>query len=63
MYEDKVKSSRASLRETRDKRPLDRDPDRSWCHGHSSVKLFWSAAYECAAAQSNGRLSRVSRRL
>ena len=42
MYEDKVKSSRPSLRETWDKRPLGSHPDRSWCHRHASVKLFWS---------------------
>ena len=29
-------------RETRDKWPLGRDPDRSWCHSHISVKLSWS---------------------
>ena len=29
-------------RETRDKRLLGRDPERSWCHLHISVKLFWS---------------------
>ena len=31
-------------RETRDKRPLGKDPDRSWCHRHttSMIKLFWS---------------------
>jgi hypothetical protein len=38
-----------------------RDPDRSWCHLHTSLKLFWSlpmapwtsvASYECAATQS-----------
>ena len=28
--------------ETRDKWPLGRDPDRNWCHHHTSVKLFWS---------------------
>ena len=28
-------------REIWDKRPLARDPDRSWCHLHTSVKLFW----------------------
>ena len=28
--------------ETRDKRPLGRAPDRSWCHRHTSVKLSWS---------------------
>ena len=46
--------------ETRGKRPLGRDPDKSWCHRHTSVKLSWSksmtpwtqaVAYECAAAQ------------
>ena len=29
-------------RETRDKRPLARYSDISWCHLHTSVKLFWS---------------------
>ena len=29
-------------RETRDKLPLGRDPDRSWCHHPTSVKLSWS---------------------
>ena len=29
-------------RETRDKQPLGRDPDRSWCHHRTSVNLFWS---------------------
>ena len=28
-------------RETRHKRPLGRDPDRSWYHYHTSIKLFW----------------------
>ena len=42
LYECKVNISRLTLRETRDKRPLRRDPDKSWCHGHTSVKLFWS---------------------
>ena len=41
-YEAKVKSSRPSLRETRDKRPSGNDPDKSWCHRHISVKLSWS---------------------
>ena len=43
-YEGKVKSSRPSLRDTRDKRPLGRDPDRSWCHCYVSAKLSWSQA-------------------
>jgi hypothetical protein len=47
--------------ESRNKWPLRRDPDRNWCHLHTSVKLFglqpmapWTtaAAYKCAAAQS-----------
>ena len=43
-YDGKVKSSQPSLYETRDKRPLGRHPDRSWCHRHttSMIKLFWS---------------------
>ena len=43
-YEDKVKSSRRRLHETRDKRPLGRESDRSWCHRNttSTIKLFWS---------------------
>ena len=28
-------------RETQDKRPLGRNPDTSWCHHHTSVKLFF----------------------
>ena len=39
---DKLKSSRPSLRETRDNRPLGRYPDRSWCYRQNSVKLSWS---------------------
>ena len=44
IYEGKVKSSSLAYnrRETRDKQPLVRDPGRSWCHFHNSVKLFWS---------------------
>ena len=44
IYEDKMKSSRSSLRETRDKQPFGRDPERSWCHCYttSMIKLFWS---------------------
>ena len=42
MYEGKVKSSRPSLREIRDKQPLGRDPYRSWCQCHttSMIKLY-----------------------
>ena len=31
-------------RKTREKRPLGRDPVRSWCHRHTTgiIKLFWS---------------------
>ena len=43
-YEGDLKSFRPSLRETRDKRPLDKESKRSWCHRHttSMIKLFWS---------------------
>ena len=45
-YEGKVKSYSLAYNrcETRDKRPLGRDPDRSWCHRYttSMIKLFWS---------------------
>ena len=39
----KVKSSRATLRPMWNlgKQLLGRDPDRSWYHCHTSVKLFW----------------------
>ena len=63
LYKGKVKSSSLvyNQRETWNKRPLGRDPDRSWCHLHIGVKLFWSqpmapwtlaAAYACTATQS-----------
>ena len=29
-------------RESRDKRSLGRNPDRSWCYRHTSVKFSWS---------------------
>ena len=52
-----VKSSRPSLRKTLDKRPLGKDPDRSWCHRHTTswpmIKLSWSqpmAPWNSAAA-------------
>ena len=43
IYKGGLKSSRPSLPETQDKRPLGRELDRSWCHCHTSmIKLFWS---------------------
>jgi hypothetical protein len=47
MYEDKVKSSSLAYnrRETRDKRPLGRDSDRSWCHLHTSVNCFGRSSW------------------
>ena len=44
LYESKVKSSNLAYNpcETRDKRPLGRDLDRSRCHLHTSVQLSWS---------------------
>ena len=55
----KVKSSRPSLREIRDKHRLGKDPDKSWCHHHttSMIKLFWSqlmATWASAAAYGQG---------
>ena len=46
-YEGKVKSSWPSLHETRDTRQLDRNPDRSWCHHHttSMVELFGRSSW------------------
>ena len=40
--EDKVTHSSLAYnrRETRDKRPLGRDLDRSWCHRRTMIKLF-----------------------
>ena len=34
-----MKSSRPSLCESRDKRPLGRDTDSSWCHRHTTSKI------------------------
>jgi len=62
-YEGGLKSSSLAYnrRETGDKGLLGREPDRSQCHLHTSLKFFWSqpmapwtlaTAYECAAAQS-----------
>ena len=38
----KVSDLAYNLRETQDKRPLGKDPDRSWCHRHTPVKLSGS---------------------
>ena len=47
-YEGKVESSSVAYnrRETRYKRPLGWDPDRSWCHLHTSVKLLLVPAHD-----------------
>ena len=44
IYEGGLKNSWPSIRKTQDKRPLDRQLDRSWCHRHTTsvIKLFWS---------------------
>ena len=39
-YKRKVKSSRPDLRENRDKRPMGRDPDKSWFHRHSYLLTY-----------------------
>ena len=46
-YEGGLKTYRPSLPETRDKRPLGKESDRSWCHRHttSMIKLFLVAAH------------------
>ena len=36
----KVSDLAYNQRETQEKQQLGRDPDRSWCHHHTSVKLF-----------------------
>ena len=58
-YEGKMKSSRTCQRETRNKRPLGRESDMSWCHRYttSMIKLFWSqpmGPYASAAAYGQG---------
>ena len=42
-YDGKVKSYSLAYNrhETRDKWPLGRDPDRSWCRHYTTVKLSW----------------------
>ena len=61
-YESKMKSFSLAYNEheTRDKRPLGRFLDRSWCQLYTSIKLFWSqpmapwtsvASYKCAASK------------
>ena len=39
--------------ETWDKQLLSRDPDRRWCHRHTSVKLSWLQSMDWAAAHWN----------
>ena len=55
MYEGKVKSSSLAYnrRETRNKRPLGRDPDWGWCHRHISVKLFFVTAHGAISCDQN----------
>ena len=59
MYEGGLKGFRPSLHETRDKRPLDRESNRSWCHRHTTtmIKFFWSqlmAPWASGAAYGQG---------
>ena len=39
-------SDRRDRRDTLGKWPLARNPDRSWWHRHTSLKLFLAAAYD-----------------
>ena len=54
----KVSDLAYNQQEIQAKRLLGWDPDRSWCHLHTSLKLFWSwpmapwTSAACAAAQS-----------
>ena len=57
-------------RETQDKRLLGRDPDRSQCHLHTSLKLFWLHGHRprhmsvlLSWSLPSGHLYRVSHRL
>ena len=56
IYEGKVKISRPSLRETRDKRLLGRDLNRSWCHCHTSLKLFLSQSMDPWSKRQHSRM-------
>ena len=61
----KVKSFRFSVRKTRDKRPLGRDPDWNWSRRHTTtmIKIFWlqpMAPWASAAALGQGKSSRPS---
>ena len=38
-YEGGLKGFQPSLHETRDRRPLDRELNRSWCHRHSTIMI------------------------
>jgi hypothetical protein len=40
--DEKFSALSTNRREAQDKRTLGRDPSRSWCHRHTSVKLSWS---------------------
>ena len=56
IYEDKVKSSWPYLRESRNKRPLGRDPVRSWSLPHYEYdKAFLVAAHDSMGIGSNIR--------
>jgi hypothetical protein len=56
----KCSSLAYNRRETRDKRPLGRDPERTCCHLYSRVNflaaahgsMYIGAVYECAVARS-----------
>ena len=58
IHEGKLKSSSLAYnrRETWDKRSLDRNLDRSWCHRHTSVKLSWSQPMDPWSERQNTRM-------
>jgi hypothetical protein len=44
--------------ETRDKRPLGKDPDRSWCHRHTPVKVSGSQLMDLWTERQHTRMLR-----
>ena len=51
IHEGDLKSFRPSLHETRDKRPLDRESNRSWCHRHIMSMAPWALWAVCGQGE------------
>ena len=55
-----LKSFRPSLCETRDKRPLDRESDISWCHHHTTSMIKQSSCKDWGSfLRGHGLLQRL----